>query len=250
MKLGAKERNLLLGLLGIIIAVCAWFFVASPMKEKTEALAAENETLKVKKDEYEAINAQRATYEDGINTLTAEREELLNSYASGMTREDEIMYWANLERENAGQLFTSDLVMSGWEEVYVEGYEEGEADEEGATQLHLYKAPVNYTYVATYDGVKNMVKYIFAQDDKKSIEGINVAFDDTTGNLEGTLDVNMYYMVGTGKDYKPYVIPSVPTGITNVFHSTNTEVVLEAEEAPSVAGEGEGEGGEGEDAEE
>lgn len=218
MKIDARTKILILFLLGLGVLVCAYMLIVTPMKEKTETLKAENEKLAQKAEEYEAINAQSAIYKQGIVDLTAEREELLSAFAAGMTREDEIMYWANMERENSATLAISNIAMSSWEEVYVEGAPA--SDGEGATQLHLYKAPVNYTYQATYDGVKNMVNYVFAQNDKKSIQGLNVSYDTTTGNLVGTMDMNMYYMRGTGNEYEPSVIPSVPTGITNPFRAS------------------------------
>ena len=244
MKIDERTRNLLLGILGVAIAVAAYVIVASPMKEKTAALAAENATLKEKKDEYEAIHAQIDTYVQGINDLTAEREELLSAFPAGITKEDEIIYWANMERQNADTLAITDLTMAGWQEVFAEGYEAPQGEnEEGATQLHLYKAPVNYGFQATYDGIKGMVSYVYAQQDKKSIENLAVAFDETTGNLVGTLDMNMYYMVGTGKEYTPMTIPSIPTGISNLFHSSNTKVVMEGDGVSGYdASEGEAEG--------
>ena len=229
MKLGSKEINLIKGLLGVVIAALVWMFVASPIKDKKEALAAENETLKVTKEEYEAINAQKAKYEEGMSSLKMEREELLEYYPSGMLREDEIMYWANMERANAGQLALETIAMDNLQEVIVgEPPAEGE---EGATQLHLYRAPVNYGFKSTYDGLKGMINFVFAQNDKKSIEGVTAAYNTETGNLEGTLDMNMYYMVGTGKDHVPATIPSVPTGVSNVFRTTNTRVITELDEA-------------------
>ena len=235
MKLGNKEKNLIKGLIGIVLAVLVWMFVASPINEKKEALAAENATLKVKKDEYEAVNAQKAKYEEGMTALKAEREELLENYPSGMIREDEIMYWANMERANTGQLALQNISMDALQEVKVsmpktEG-EEGTENAEGATQLHLYKAPVTYGYKSTYDGLKGMADYVFAQNDKKSIETLSAAFNSETGNLEGSMSMNMYYMIGTGKDHQPATIPSVPTGVSNVFHATNEKVITEAEAA-------------------
>ena len=229
MKLGNKEKNLIKGLIGIVLAVLVWMFVASPIKDKKEALAAENESLKVTKDEYEAINAQKAKYEQGMTKLQAEREELLEDYPSGMLREDEIMYWANMERANAGQLILESIAMDNLQEVIVDGAPA--SDEEGATQLHLYKAPVNYGFKSTYDGLKGMVDYVFAQNDKKSVETVSAAYNTETGNLEGSLVMNMYYMVGTGKDHTPATIPSVPTGVSNVFNATNTRVISDADVA-------------------
>lgn len=220
MKMDKKTINLIIGLIGIIILVVAYMAIAKPMKEKTAQIEAENVGLKEKADEYEAVNAQRPKYEQGIVDLTATREELLASFPAGMTREDEIMYWANMERANYSVLNIDNLVMSSWSEVFVDG-QPSYSDEEGATQLHLYSAPVNYTYQATYQGVKDMVSYVFAQTDKKSIENLAVSYDTQTGNLVGTIDINMYYMVGTGNEYKPYTIPSVPTGVTDVFHSND-----------------------------
>ncbi len=237
MKLGNTEKNLIKALIGVVIAVLVWMFVASPIKDKKEALAAENAELKVKKEEYEAINAQKAKYEEGMTALQNEREELLESYPAGMLREDEIMYWANMERANTGQLALENIGMSGLQEVFVDG--QTPSEEEGATQLHLYKAPVNYTFKSTYAGVKGMTDYVFAQNDKKSIEGLSVAYNEETGNLEGSIDVNMYYMVGTGKDHTPATIPSVPTGVSNVFHSNNTKVVTESELAVGATVEAE-----------
>ncbi len=240
MKLGNKEKNLIKGLIGIVLAVLVWMFVASPIKDKKEALAAENAELKVKKEEYEAVNSQKAKYEEGMTALQAEREELLEAYPAGMITEDRIMYWANMERANAGQLALENIAMSSLQEVFVEGQETTEGEkQEGATQLHLYKAPVNYTFKSTYDGLKGMVDYVFAQNDKKSIEGLAAEYNEETGNIEGTLDMNMYYMVGTGKDHIPATIPSVPTGVANPYHSSNTKVILESDIAAGYEPEGE-----------
>ena len=41
----------------------------------------------------------------------------------------------------------------------------------------------------------------------------------------------MYYMVGTGKEHTPATIPSVPTGVSNVFRAENAKVMLEGEVA-------------------
>ena len=237
MKLGSKEKNLIKVLLGVVLAVLVWMFVASPIRDKKNALAAENEELRVKKEEYEAVNAQKTKYEEGMTALQAERAELLESYPSGMLREDEIMYWANMERANTGQLALESIGMSGLVEVFVDGFETSE--EEGATKLHLYRAPVTYEFKSTYDGLKGMADYVFAQNDKKSIEALSAAYDDATGNLTGTLDMNMFYMVGTGKDHVPATIPSVPTGVSNVFHSNNTKVITEAEIAAGATVEAE-----------
>ena len=76
-----------------------------------------------------------------------------------------------------------------------------------------------------------MIDYVFAQNDKKSIEAVSASFNPETGNLEGNLNMNMYYMVGTGKDHTPATIPTVPTGVSNVFRAENAKVITDGEVA-------------------
>lgn len=235
MKFGANEKNLLIGLIGVIIAIAAWYLVASPLKEKTAVLESENVTLKEKKDEYEAVNAQKSVYEQGIVDLTAEREELLYHFPAGISREDEIMYWATLENTYPSEIVLSTLAMGNWTEVYVPGAPD--YSQEGATQLHLYQAPVTYSFKATYQGIKDMVNYVFAQNDKKSIESFSVAFNSGEGTLDGTMNMNMYYMNGTGKEYVPYSMPSVPTGVVDIFQTAAKS--LDSNASGLDAGDGE-----------
>lgn len=231
MKLDSKTKNLLIGLVGVIILVVVYLYVFQKMQEKTAALETENAALYQTKTQYEAEAAHESEYLQQINDLTAEKEDLLSEFPAGSSREDEIMYWANMERANAGQIEMDNLVMSGWEMV-AGGQSTGEG--ETATELRLYKAPVKYSFSATYDGVKDMVDYVFAQpNEKKSIQNLSLAYDSSTGNLTGSADINMYYMTGTGKEYKPATIPTVPTGVANVFGATNTEVVSDTNGAVS-----------------
>ena len=46
MKMSKKDQNLLLFLVGALVIVVVWFFVVSPMRQKTESLRMENSSLK------------------------------------------------------------------------------------------------------------------------------------------------------------------------------------------------------------
>ena len=241
MKLDSKTKNLLIGLLGVIILVVVYLYVFQKMQEKTAALEVENTALYETKTQYEAEAAHEDEYKDQIKNLEKEKAELLSEFPAGTSREDEIMYWSNMERANEGQLEMDNLIMGGWEMVAGGATESAEGGEETATDLRLYRAPINYSFSATYDGIKDMVDYVFAQpEEKKSLQNLSIAFDESTGNLVGTADINMYYMTGTGKEYKPATIPTVPKGVGNLFGATNTEVVSEAGEAVSDFESGEG----------
>ena len=189
MKLSQKDQYLLTGLIGVLFFIIAWFLIASPVKEKTAQIASENVGLQSTAELYTAINARLDEYQGEIDTLQAKQEDILSLYPSNMIREDEIMFWANLENAFPDTLAVSSLSMSTWEEVLpvqdtaaqsadTTATDETTTDETAAdtatdetagadaataqaaadtSMIHLYRAPINYNYTATYRGLKSML---------------------------------------------------------------------------------------------
>lgn len=263
-----RDKYLLIGLIGVLFAIIAWFFIASPIKTKTEELKTANIPLKETADLYVEINAQIDTYEKKIEDFATEKETILAAYPAAIAREDQIMSLVNLEDTFHEDLAISTLTLSAWETVMLpqeeaapvatETTDEAATDEAAdaattdvpavsaqdaiiqeanleAANVILYRAPSNFTFVATYSGLKNMINYVYSQNDKMGIENLTVAFDSTTGNLAGNMDINQFFMSGTDKQYAPTKIPTVPKGISDVFHTVEgAGLTVETEEAEEV----------------
>ena len=231
--LSKKDQCLLIGLLGGLFLFVAWYFVYTPFVEKTEAIEAENVVLKEKADLYQSINANLPTYEEGIELYQREVTEIGNRYPANISREDEIMFLANMENTYTHDLTIENIVMSNVMEVLAGGMvneeivaaeevaETTEAPEEAVAEIHLYKQPVNYSFRCTYKGAKDMISYVLGQSSTKSIEALTLAFDSESGHLMGSLDLNQYYMLGLEKEYQAIQIPTVPKGVRDVFHTVN-----------------------------
>lgn len=241
--LSKKDQCLLVGLLGALFLFVSWYFVFTPLQEKTMALETENIALKAKADLYQSINANLPKYEAGIEKYEDEIVQIGNRYPVHISREDEIMFLANMENVYTNDLAVENITMSGVVEVFVENVTTQTAtppttdtattdatatDATAATEpeivipeVHLYKQPVNYSFRCTYKGAKDMIQYLFSQNNKKAIEGMSLAFDSETGNLMGTLDLNQYYMMGIEKEYQAIPTPTVLKGINDVFHTVN-----------------------------
>ena len=235
-----RDKCLLVGLIGVAFLVLAWFYGYTPLQEKTVALEEENVTLKAKSDLYQAINANLATYESNITKMEDRIVAITNSYPVYIGREDEILFLAGMENTHANDIAVESITMSAVEEIVVElpaPVEETAVAEDAAegaqaqtetveaapatTEIHMFKQPVNYSFRCTYKGFKDMVKYLYSQTDKKSIEGMSLAYDSATGNLAGYLDLNQFYMTGVDKLYQPVSVPFVPKGVYDVFHTIN-----------------------------
>jgi len=241
--LSKKDQCLLVGLLGAIFLFVSWYFVFTPLQEKTVALETENIALKAKADLYQSINANLPKYEEGIEKFENEIVEISNRYPVNISREDEIMFLANMENVYTNDVAVENITMSAVVEVVPETapvQETAPAADPAATdaavtdagavaaepeivipEVHLFKQPVNYSFRCTYKGAKDMINYLFAQNDKKAIEGMTLAFDSETGNLMGTLDLNQFYMMGIEKEYQAIPTPTVLKGVDDVFHTVN-----------------------------
>lgn len=269
MNLSKKDTALVIGLVGVLFLVLSWFYIASPLKEKTATLETENIQLKATADLYVSINANKEEYENGIVTMEDEIDEMMAHYPSAIARTDEIMFLANMEKSYADDLIVESIAMATPEEVVavvesevdtsatdaatgqaqadtaaadavaaidgetVDPTYQGElnvtlASPKANMDIHLFKQPVSFTFRCTYSGAKDMITYLFDQVDRKGIDTMNLAFDSETGNLMGTMNLNQYYMVGTGKDYQPLAIPAMNRGVEDVFHTISEGVGVHA----------------------
>lgn len=247
MKMGVsrKEINILLIILGIGIAVAAWFLIYSPNKEKTDALVAENASLKPKAEEYEAANARLDEYELGIVSNQNEINTLLEGFPSDVQLEDVVMFWANIDKAYPEILRFKDLEI---EEVVpvgvkpVEGMSESENPDEAAegedvqvsvADYKMYRLPEGLNFICTYDGLKKICEYLETQGNRCSLNQIEVEYDEETGALTGYFWVNQFFLEGTEKEYSPTFIPAVPKGQSNLFHTSTIplEELLELAQA-------------------
>ena len=240
MTIGKKERDLLIGLAGVFVAVLVWFLIASPTLEKKDALHAENETLRPKAEEYQAVAARLTEYEEGLVAYETERDDILSHYPSSMRKEDLLMFWSNIDLMNVDNLLAGDIELDEWEAVEIEGAEaapeEVTYDEEGnvvesttpTTEVDsnyvLYKAPIAYEFACTYEGAKDSLRYLYEQYEKNQITGYSLEYDDATGLLYGNAYVNLFYIDGTEKEYTPAFIPTLPSGVDNIFHTIDGTV--------------------------
>lgn len=238
-----RDKCLLIGLFGGVFLLLAWLYGYTPLQEKTMALQAENITLKSKADLYQAINANLPTYEEGIATMERKIVDIANSYPVYISREDEILFLAGMENNYSSDIAIESITMSAVDEITAHVQVET-ADSEQVTQtaadatteavealpeIHMYRQPVNYSFRSTYKGMKDMITYLYAQTDKKCVEGVTLAYDSSTGNLMGTMNLNQYYMTGIDKNYQPANVPTVPKGVRDVFHTINGTAGVNAE---------------------
>jgi len=243
MNTNKSQIPLLLGFLGILVAVCAFIFIYRPLSAKTEALDIENVMLLDKAAKYQELADQKEGFLSEIERMNSEMTGILDEYSTGLIREDQIMYMANLQKRFSADLLV-DLFTMGDSEELLFGTTDGTVATDGTTTapdpaavdvatttstsayveptatdngIHMFKNTIDSSFSVTYKGLKDVLDYINGLGTRKNITAIGLAFDSGTGNLSGTMTLNQYYLTGTEGIYTPSSIPAMMTGLDNIF---------------------------------
>ena len=73
-----------------------------------------------------------------------------------------------------------------------------------------------------------MVKAILNDNRRRGIDTISLAYDDSTGQLNGSAIVDSYFLLGTDKTYAQPSLTPVQQGTDDIFGTVNTPNVPES----------------------
>ena len=245
MKVKKSEIQLLIAVIGVLIAVCTYFLVYSKFNEKSDALEAENATLSSQVATLEILDQRKADYIEATEKMQSYITNFENRFPADILPEDSIMMVKTLEdytrTEVANIAFGSEA-----EVVYTPAADAATttADATAATDTtatdaaattttastspvstdgtayadtHMYEVPLSISISCTYDDFKGLGRYIYNQQERESIQGVSISYNETDGMLTGNMTMNTYYLLGTDKVYSSPYIPDMQMGVDTIF---------------------------------
>ena len=245
MKVKKSEIQLLIAVIGVLIAVCTYFLVYSSFNEKSDALEAQNVTLSSQVATLEILDQRKADYIEATGKMQSYITNFENRFPADILPEDSIMMVKTLEdytrTEVANIAFGSEA-----EVVYTPAADAATttADATAATDTtttdaaattttastspvstdgtvyadtHMYEVPLSISISCTYDDFKGLVRYIYNQQERESIQGVSISYNETDGMLTGNMTMNTYYLLGTDKVYSSPYIPDKQMGVDTNF---------------------------------
>lgn len=219
MKIKKKEVMYLVALLGVLAAVAVYVWVYMPYNEKTAALESENAVQITHLAELQVWSGQVNHFNEETVRMIRDVNETFNRFPVASKAEDSIMYAVELEAQSAGT-YISAIGLDEPEVVYQSAPSSvklNDLEEGGERSYQLCCQQVTYTHEVTYNGLKQFINAIVNDSERKSVESLNVAYDNTTGILVGTTMVNVYTLEGTDRQYRKTQIPHMPIGTNNIF---------------------------------
>lgn len=239
-----NEIQLLLIVLGILAAVASWQLAYKNFTEQTAQIEAENEELQATVDRLEILEAKKPDYLASIEMMQSADMEVILSFASGIQREDQIMYLYNMELVDSNEvrvpsvnMQAAQIVPYGGSLTTSDGYE---LVDDG---IGMYRLDTTASIKTTNNGLKNVIDYIYKLDSRKSVNTVSMVVGND-GYLTGNIQMNFYYLTGTEIPYKEPDILGVPIGTDNFFGVLNGgeyrgDGLAEGEEASEDEGDSE-----------
>lgn len=218
---GSGNKNLMIyvAAFGALLMVLVYFLVYRKLIDETDKIDASNRVLAQRVDELKGYYDARET--NLANTLLLEQlaGELLTVYPADAREEDAIILAAQMQRESGAKFININMDRSS-EPIHVVSRETVQAagSEQYTQELQFRIMSVTYINEVSYAGLKNLVQMVYDSNNRIGIQNISYSRgNEENPNLSGQVDLILYSVSGTGKEYvAPDIVPYF-AGTDNIF---------------------------------
>ena len=226
MKISQKHIQYILLLLIVVIAVCAYEFGYVKYIEKANQVKEENKALEARINTLTEKESHRDEWNAGIDQFAKDSQTILTKYGPGNTPEKSIMFIRSLEE--AAEMTVPSIAFSNDSAIFVSS----ETDENGNPVVELDSSTLSINYSTTYDGLKKCMDFINSYPERMNVNGFNAAYNHESGQLSGSMVINLYGVKDADHKYVEPTIYGVDLGVDNIFGTYDPNAAqLEAGEA-------------------
>lgn len=249
-----SDKSIILVLVGLALAAAAYFGVYQKLTAETETMQKANAELKQEVQRLQELADNKQQYLDDTDAMKVEIEAIKEKFPAQYLPEDEILYMINAEKQYDALAQRISMnpatvveVAAPTQEAPVEAAEpaaEEVTTEDGATEVStevaatpeimLYKTPVTVEMLSSYLSIKDIVKMLNVDENRKSIDNISITFDSETGELLSNIDISMYSLTGTEAEYVSPKVDGVVYGTNDLFNSAKRKAAIDANKAETA----------------
>jgi len=255
MSISERDKKILIVFVGILIFALVYYFPIRSYTEDAEKLNTENVGLTAKLAQLEAKVARESEIKVETTNYEADTLALVAKFPSFLQVENEIMDIVGLEKElkvevplitvnTPVEMKASDTpevaeAPAAPQEVATEeapedasttdastteapAADETEVAPAAANKYKLYDMSTNINYKGGYDSLKKFLDKIATSTDKKSINSVSLTFDNKTGNLDGNIVYDSYFLAGSDRPYEEIITKTIRHGTKNIFGTVDT----------------------------
>ncbi len=225
-KISDGQKRFIICAIGIGIFAISYVYLYMRFQELTSVVNSDTNILKQQISERQDQIEKKDKTEQEIIELKQQKADLINQYPVYLAKEDNFMFVEKLQdnlKVKITSISPSDSTVFYETQIPVvqtEGQAETEYDPSLAISSEYMtglQSTISLSFQTTYGGLKKLVNYMNTYPEKTVINDISVSYDNTTGNLSGSLNISRYSLTGTGKIYEPPYISDISIGTDNIF---------------------------------
>ena len=231
MSISERDKKILIVFVGILIFALVYYFPIRSYTEDAEKLNTENVGLTAKLAELEAkvareseIKAETTNYEADTLALVAKFPLITVNTPVEMKDSDtpEVAEAPAAPQEVATEEAPEDASTTDASTTEAPAADETEVAPAAANKYKLYDMSTNINYKGGYDSLKKFLDKIAKSTDKKSINSVSLTFDNKTGNLDGNIVYDSYFLAGSDRPYEEIITKTIRHGTKNIFGTVDT----------------------------
>lgn len=207
-----REKKMLLYVAGILSVVLTYTLVVLPGREKRAELKNEAAELEAELEQAEQHAKMQEYYEQETAAMQIQVDEVLAAFPADIKEETAIMYADMLE--NKSDIHIPGISIGAGNLLYTLGQDSGENVNDGVS---LYGTQITYSFTVPYEDMKQVIQTIQEEEAQRNIETITLSYEAGSGELAGSMTVNMYFVTGTDKAYAAPDVPAMSLGTENIF---------------------------------
>lgn len=216
-KISAKQVMTYVLLAGLLLLLVVYFLICKKFDSKTEAIEASNTTLSARVAELKKYYDELETYKTDMEQMNGQISAWLSEFPADVKEEDIIVLALDTEK-NALVGYTNINIQNREELKTIPADTVKAAGMENLTQDIIFvQRKTGYVNVTDYINLKSCIRTINDNDNRLNISNVSYSKNDETGELEGTIEVTFYSVLGTGKEYVPQKLPEYESGLYNLF---------------------------------
>lgn len=205
----------------LILGVYIWVY--QKYTDMTAKLQSDNQTLTTRVAELKEYYDNVEMYTESTKAMKAEIDEKLDSFPADVKEEDVLVLALDTMRKaNVGYTGISvsprksiyDIDEAVVTDAALEGYDQA---------ISMGSRVTQYTTINNYYDLKKVVDIINSIENRRVINTLSYTKNDD-GYLEGTIEVQSFFAIGTGKGYVAPDIADYEAGLLDLFKISTEEM--------------------------
>ena len=201
-----KEKQLLFVVLALAILAAAYFFGFVKLQDQATAIEQSNVTDQAEVDQLQGMVDRQAETVKETEGYKQTIKDIIAKYPVDVPQEKAIYLVQQMEDLTGIHATAINFSMDNLAYAF-----SGENAPSGMYAL------LGVPYVATYAEFKDMLKYVTDFEDRTTTPSVTADFDQVTGLLTGTVNIKMFYLRGTDKEYEPVPPTGIESGVPDIF---------------------------------